>query len=63
MNSTIERPLLMREAAEALGVSTETLRQMVRRGEIRTTRVGCRPRVEVAELRRYIQAGRQSEAA
>jgi excisionase family DNA binding protein len=46
----------MKEAADRLNISTDTLRRIIRRGELATVRVGLRGvRIEEAELERYIR--------
>ena len=48
--------LRLTEAARALGVSTDTLRQSVRRAEIAHYRIGSRLFVPVAEIERLTRA-------
>jgi excisionase family DNA binding protein len=53
--------LRMRDAAKALGCSTRTLHELVKRGEIRPRRLGTGPRAglvfPLAELERWLREG------
>jgi predicted DNA-binding transcriptional regulator AlpA len=53
--------LRMRDAAKAIGCSTRTLHELVKRGEIRPRRLGTGPRAglvfPVAELERWLREG------
>jgi predicted DNA-binding transcriptional regulator AlpA len=53
--------LRMRDAAKAIGCSTRTLHELVKRGEIRPRRLGAGPRgglvFPVVELERWLREG------
>jgi predicted DNA-binding transcriptional regulator AlpA len=53
--------LRMRDAAKAIGCSTRTLHELVKRGEIRPRRLGTGPRAglvfPIAELERWLREG------
>jgi excisionase family DNA binding protein len=51
--------LSMREAAAALSLSERTFRDHVRRGSIRTCRLGGRRVVPVVELERWLERCRE----
>ncbi len=51
------------EAAEEIGVHHLTLRKAIARGEIRAVRVGRRIVIPQAELDRFLQGGRDHQAA
>jgi excisionase family DNA binding protein len=60
--------LTLREAAEQLGITADTLRAQVRRGRLRATKLGRDWLVEEAEVTRYKQtslgrAGRPAREA
>lgn len=48
----LEAPIAIERAAEALGVPMETLRAMVRRGEVRRVKVGARWAIPLGEVDR-----------
>lgn len=50
------RLLTMVEASVALGVSVRTLMRAMRRGELRSIRIGRSVRIEVPALRAYLDA-------
>ena len=49
--------LSLSEAAEALSVSTFTLRRQIKKGAIQTARVGRRVVIPLAELKRLVAPG------
>jgi excisionase family DNA binding protein len=49
-----EQLFTIREAATMLKVSTDTIRRMIRRGELETTRVGVQIRIKASSLQRYL---------
>ena len=49
------RALTFDETAERLSVSRDTVRRIVRAGELRTVRVGAREMVRLADLRAYLE--------
>jgi predicted DNA-binding transcriptional regulator AlpA len=62
--TTFSHPTLalkMRDAARAIGCSTRTLHELVKRGEIRPRRLGTGPRAglvfPLAELERWLREG------
>ena len=47
----------MADAADALRVSTKTVRRLVGRGELAASRVGRQLRVDPRDLRAFLRAG------
>jgi excisionase family DNA binding protein len=45
------------EAAQALGITSHFLRQLMRKGAVRTVRIGRRVLVPAAEIRRVVAEG------
>jgi excisionase family DNA binding protein len=53
VDATAQAPLTIQQSAERLGVSYETMRRIVERGETTTVRVGCRKRIRQSDLDAY----------
>ncbi|HAT45519.1 MAG TPA: DNA-binding protein [Ktedonobacter sp.] len=49
-----ERLYTIKECAAMLKVSTDTIRRMIRRGELETTRVGVQIRIRASSLEKYL---------
>jgi excisionase family DNA binding protein len=52
-----ERCLDLREAGRFLGLCTRTVIREIQRGRLRAFRAGRTWRIQMSELRRYIEAG------
>jgi excisionase family DNA binding protein len=52
-----ERCLDLREAGSFLGLCTRTVIREIHRGKLRAFRAGRKWRIQMSELRRYIEAG------
>ena len=57
--------LLLRpgEAAEAIGVGRATVYALIKRGELRSVRIGESVRVPVEELRKWVSTKRKQKTA
>ena len=51
----------LKDAASAIGVSIWTLRKRIRQGKLPCIRIGSRVLLEVSELKRLIEEGRQQQ--
>jgi excisionase family DNA binding protein len=52
-----ERCLDLREAGRFLGLCTRTVVREIQRGKLRAFRAGRKWRIQMSELRRYMEAG------
>ena len=52
----------LKDAAMAVGLSPWTLRGWIRRGKLRSVRLGRRVLVEPSELKRLVEKGRSSDS-
>lgn len=58
MNAAVPQLLSLDEVAVALSVSVRTVRRLIQRGELVAHRIGNQLRVDVAYIRRYLEASR-----
>jgi excisionase family DNA binding protein len=58
-----ERLLTPQEVGEALGLRADTVRHMIRAGEMRSLKFGRLVRVRESVLREYLEAARRGEVA
>jgi len=63
MTDTQERLLSVEEASRQLGVSTFTIRRLIKSKQLRTVRVGKRVLISQSEIARVIEQGCGKHAA